>query len=392
MSLTVNAVSRGRAADYVPLISCGIIGALPALIAPIIISHFSSMPEFGPQSARLIGGCDTIGAAVGTLVAAAVLDRFNWRQGAIAAIAILTAINAASAMAVTPLALASARVMAGMFEGLLLAICNAGLARMPHPERSLASQLIAIPLAASASLKLADLIGATHGASSIYWLLVGAGILALPLMLMIDPLLGRRLSERGEEQDRRPTSRKVALFTGLLGIFVYYAGLSVIWSNLVSIGTASGISAANVSTSLSVAMLFAIAGGGAAMALGALAGRTFPYVISVVCSIMASAALALSPSFSFLASACVLVFGWNFVQPYPVSAMSTFDGTGRVVAACVAVMLLGFAAGPLLSSAAVYWAGESTIAYVAIGLFIASIALIYKVLRISDRDNEHASI
>jgi DHA1 family inner membrane transport protein len=343
---------------------------VPAL-QPILLGKLLAVGRIDAATLGYAATAEGLGMAIATAIASAVLPPRRLRL--IGTFAILAVLAANATTAVVPGAwIIAARCLSGLGNGVLLWLLVGMLARSAAPTR-----LFAIYITANASLvflltlllgsSLLNSLGVTGG----YVALIG---LYLPLLLVVHLIPGGYTDLGGGEA--AGGSIPWLGLAALAAVVLYLAGVMGFWIYSVPLGNQVGISTPSMQSMLSAATGVQIVAGFLAVALAARISGLQAVTITSATGIVALLAMTMSGSASVWLP-CLLVFSfcWMFGPPFHIAFLNTADPSRRSAMYVGTAQLVGYAVGPLLSSAVVSSSDYAPAQTVSIACFAAVVAI-----------------
>ncbi|MCP3869167.1 MAG: MFS transporter [Gammaproteobacteria bacterium] len=144
--------------------------------------------------------------------------------------------------------------------------------------------------------------------------------------------------------------RQLPVILGLLGIFVFFGGISSLWAFLERMGNDGGYAAVDVGTALSVSLIGAMAGSFIAAFVGEHMSRRTPLLFAMATFFGAVILLTYVDGVGFFTVGCALfAMSFGFSLPFQVTIVSDFDSSGRFVVLTAPALALGGIAGPAIA-------------------------------------------
>jgi len=310
------------------VLSC--IGIFGIFSGPILQNVLQTGLLLDAEQSALIVGAEIGGAALASLLAPAWITRVNWRTAALLAVVILVAANVLTAYQSSANGLLALRFCAGLLgEGTAYAVAVAVIANCTtNHDRNFG-------FAVSAQ--------------------VGVGILmflVLPSLAQNHGMQGVMLPLAGlvEETPAKEAKSAFLAISALVIIFIWTTGLGGIWTFIISIGNAGGLSSAEAGTAIAISTGLAIIGALSATALAGRVGRLTPVSIAFIIQVASISMLTGELSFlRFAATAIVFQVFWNFTGPFLMGLVSSNDHTGRISVLMSAALTGGFSFGPIIA-------------------------------------------
>ncbi|MCG8371615.1 MAG: MFS transporter [Proteobacteria bacterium] len=352
----------------VPVIAAYVaVGALPfsmLIFLPLFVGAMVTDLGFPERQTGFIASADSAGFVAGGLLAVCWVPSFNLRRIILGGLIAMAVLNAGCAFASDVESMMALRFVAGFAAATVSAGIVACIAGTPNPDRIYGLWMAGQLTYGTVGFLVAPALFGKWGVAAGFLAVAGLCALAVPLT--------RCLPARAKPDPAGSTSVasggiRIALWSAIAGLFVFYVGLNVVWAFLERMGDSAGLSARTIGNGLAVANAAGLAGALLVSALGAAIGRIAPLSIGLV--LTAAAILLLLGgrfgAFTYTVAASVYLAGWCFLVPLMLAAVSDSDPNGRFIAIGNAVIAIGLAGGAalggLLVTGATYdpliWAG-----------------------------------
>jgi predicted MFS family arabinose efflux permease len=329
------------------------VGLLGFNALPVAVGALVDGAGLDEGRAGWIASLELAGMALSALVLAPRIPALSLRSVALGSAGVALAAHGVSVLADGFAPLASARFVAGLAEGAIVATGNALIASSRDPDRFAARVEILGGIAAAALLVALPAVAAAHAQRGVFTVMAGVVIAILPLLAWIP----RRASapHRAAAGGLRGRLGRRALPVLLAG-FLLTSGESAIWAFLERIGVRAGVGPTSMGLLLGTSTLVGLLGAGLAAWLGTRLGRRLPFVLGIVAQALACWFVAHSTTPGpYVAATLGYALAFFFVQPYLVGTAAFLDPQGRVVAAYAGVVLIGAGVGPGLGGVLVEW-------------------------------------
>jgi predicted MFS family arabinose efflux permease len=362
--------------NSMPLIAAivmAVIGPEVFIVQPGFVLGMVEYMGFSEKMAGDISSAEMWGIALTTVLMTFSAHRFNWRHVFFASLLIMIIGNIASIFADTPLLFGLWRFFTGIGAGGLVSLSFTVVGLTDKPDRNFGYMIMWVLVYGAIVLMAMP---------AAYQLIGMNGVL---LFLALLPACGlgfvRYLPTSGTEHVQveadavnLPSNYK---YVALLAMFCYFLGQGVVWAYLFLIGITGGGTEQEIANGLTASQFLGVAGALTAAMLGSKLGRSVPLSIGILGTFI--------PLFWLFGSMGALIYGiavcvynyfWNLTHPFLLSAMASFDRSGRVVTYAVAAQMLGIANGPWIA-ARVFTEGDfSNVIWLGIALFSISLMLI----------------
>ncbi|HFS6042139.1 TPA: MFS transporter, partial [Raoultella planticola] len=275
------------------------------------------------------------------------MSRLNWRRVALCACAVFLVANLVSAAVSQYETLLIARFIASLAGGTLMILCISCAAGTANPSRVYAFWVLGQLLLGMVGLLVLPALFASFGLKVVYLILAAIMLCCLPLV----PAFPQRFQPMSASR-LRPSVAPLRKLLAVLAVLTFYISLSAVWTFIGTIGSAAGLTAAQIGMVLAAATVFGIIGAGGA----ALRGTRRPDRIAVWLGygllILSIVLLVSHPLLvRFALAALLFKFTWTFVLPFILARVAGLDNNGRLMNSINLVIGGGMAAGPALAGA-----------------------------------------
>ena len=325
---------------YIVLVGLATV-ALPDVM-PAMVGALTAQFGIGTAEAGYVLSANMIGIVAGTALCPLLARRFSDRQLLYAGLVAMIAGNLATIMAHGQPALITIRVVSGLGEGTSCAIAYALMATAPQPDRLIAFYAAGQNILAAGGMAALTLLLAWFGPASFY---LGLSLVTVPALWLV-PLIALEAS-RGPAGAQRRIELGVPALLQLIAIFLFYAGMGVIWTFMQRIADDHHIGAGFVASTLSGA---AIAGFIGSLSVATFAHRlhtTAALLLTGLAVLLCAISISAAEARLFFIAACLLKFTWGFAAPFLFRCLASTDLGGRVAG----LTLLGTASALALSPA-----------------------------------------
>lgn len=325
----------------------GTLGALTIMIVPGFVMLVGAQSGLNDQQLGYVASWDINATAAAIGFATFLIARFGWRQLALVGLVLLVLGNVLTAGCHTYTGIVIARIVAGMGEGLAIAVAFAALGSASNPDRAFGVYLVVGLTVSAALLALLPRLEARFGAAALFEAMAGLTLLSSALMIW----LPRGTDRPGTLLEGAPGVSKHLAVAGLVGVFLYFIAQGAVWSYFERIGTASGIEAVLIGEATGISSFAGVGGALLAVVLVAHCGRRWPLIASGVLSIASFWMLrGHVTGTELIVSGILFNFAWNLAQPLLSGVCSDADCRGRVVVAMGCIQTVGFGIGPALTA------------------------------------------
>ena len=365
-------------------LSC--IGIFGIMAAPILASVYGATLQLNSNQIGTILSAEIGGAALASLLAPFWIKKASWRMVGAGAIASVVVFNFLTGLQSDATSIAILRFLAGFLgQGTAFALAIGIIYTSSNPDRifgfSIASQ---VGLGVVMLLVLPGL-GQTYGLNGVLLPLAAVALLVITTLGWIP----QRSPTTADGQGAQASGSATPAIVAIVVLLIWCTGLGAVWSFLLQIGEAGGLTAVAAGQAVAISSAIAISGALTASALAGRGGRLLP--VSVALLVQLGAILLLQGEMSFMrftATCAVFQTFWNFTGPYLMGMVATNDATGRISVLIPFVQTGGFAMGPAIAGTLI--AGGSLVSanYVGVvGIVIALIVFVPAVLRLNKPEN-----
>ncbi|WP_417617263.1 MFS transporter [Parasphingorhabdus sp.] len=314
-------------------------------IMAAIVDGLKNGLGFTDSQAGNVAAANIYGAALGALVAIFLIKRVSWRYVAFGLLLILIAIDLASMVIISPVAMIGVRLLHGIAGGLLVGLSYGVIARVKNPDRTFGILLfVQFGLGGLGVMTLPRLVP-IYGASVLFIALI---LFSLATLMML-PFLDRYPANQPRDKTMAgPVHWKPLLLT-LGAIFLFQAANMGLLAYIIGLGIDYGLERDYVSTALGLATWVALAGPLVVIFMGVRFGRFWPLAIVMLLTLLGTAAFLWSANpVMYLLANCGTGITWGMVMAYLLGMAAQFDKAGRTAAAAGFVSKVGLASGPLV--------------------------------------------
>ena len=314
-------------------------------IMAAIVDGLKNGLGFTDSQAGNVAAANIYGAALGALVAIFLIKRVSWRYVAFGLLLTLIAIDLASMVIISPVAMIGVRLLHGIAGGLLVGLSYGVIARVKNPDRTFGILLfVQFGLGGLGVMTLPRLVP-IYGASVLFMALI---LFSLATLVML-PFLDRYPANQPRDKTMAgPVHWKPLLLT-LGAIFLFQAANMGLLAYIIGLGIDYGLERDYVSTALGLATWVALAGPLVVIFMGVRFGRFWPLAIVMLLTLLGTAAFLWSANpVMYLLANCGTGITWGMVMAYLLGMAARFDKAGRTAAAAGFVSKVGLASGPLV--------------------------------------------
>lgn len=326
----------------------GTIALLVFLIMPLYVGALAGAGFDDGQLGNL-AAMDLAGMALASVAALFWIKRLNWRRMGLLSMVALVLTNLLGLGVTDYATLMPLRFFSGLAAGSAVVLSYCIIANTPHPDRYMGLFISVQVLAASIGFIAIPSILADWGVDGFYYLF---GALALLAMVLVNwfPSAGHAGERHRGDAASLTLSAKLAVFSVLVAMCLFFIGQGSIWAYGERIGAAGGLDAqviGNVLAATSIASLF---GGLLSAWMDVRFGRFWPILIAIGMQLCALALFSGEMGvIQFAVIFAIFSFSWNFGIAFQVGALISADTEGRYTALIPAFQGAGLAIGPALA-------------------------------------------
>lgn len=365
-------------------VAAGISAVLVMNALPVLTGVLSRALQFGPNEIAIFGSADVFGLALGSLMAAPLMNRMTIRALVITGLVTLTVADLGALGVQSSSGLTALRVLGGLGGGLSTGACIYIFGRA-NQERNIAAYTVGQAASTFISILVVPSLADTVGWRSPF---VYLGILAaLPLCLVrsIPELQPRdQTSVRGARVARISHIRPRIWF-GIAGTTIFFMGTGAMWTFLEQIGLSSGLSPHIVDRAMGVCAAFGFVSSVLALILGPRITRRRILLSCIVLNILGTAAAHSASGLVFTAAISIYYFSIPIIMACQFGAVTTADESGLAAIHMSAAVFVGFALGPLIAAYLIEHVGFSGLLGMNIFLVVLAMTSILNVISILRR-------
>jgi predicted MFS family arabinose efflux permease len=341
----VHAASNRAAFAVSAAIYLGIAAATLPAVLPVMVGVLTENLGFGPVRAGYVASVNMVGVALGGVICAAVAQRWSWMALIRAGAATMIGSNLLTMLVATFAQVSTLRLISGLGEGVVGAICYAAMGQSRQPARALAFYIAGQGLVGALGMGAIPTVVARAGWP---WLFALVSIVALPAFWLARPIETLHAVRTKESRTKSAPASWLSWYA-LAGILVFAVGMSAVWAFVERIGHSKAIDLTHLSMSLSASAIANMAGsllvGFAAHRLGAVTGLITGYLVVAVGLI----ALASSGSWQlYLVAVALFFFAWGFYIPFQFKLLTHVDAAGNKALLIPLVTGGGLTIGPAI--------------------------------------------
>ncbi|TGQ41302.1 MFS transporter [Mesorhizobium sp. M00.F.Ca.ET.216.01.1.1] len=325
----------------------GSVGLLILGLQPVLLGALYTEGHVSGDELALVATAEMIAIAIGSAIVAMLLSARNMRWKSAILLIILALANWWTAHVATPHMLISARTVAGLAEGGVVAVATELIARSRRAE-CIGGYFVTIQTLAQSALALLLALYVIPAAGS------AGGFIVLAVVCVASLAVAWKVPADYADLPREEHFGNVLTLpsiTALLCIFCYFMFFGAVWAFLEPLGAQFGIYSWTVGLMVSASLAAQVLGAMTATVLEARIDHRITIAVVGAIAVASSALLASGPGLTtFWAVALVMGFILLFIVPYQIRLAITADETRTAVLLVPAAQILGLAIGPIAAS------------------------------------------
>lgn len=326
----------------------GTIGLLVFLILPLYVGALAAI-GFDDSQLGNLAAMDLAGMALASILALFWIKRLNWRRVGLLAMTALALINLACLGVTDYSSLMFLRLVAGLTAGSAIVLSYSIIANTTHPDRYMGLFVSAQVLTGSIGFIAIPSFVADSGVDVFYYLFGGMALLAAVFVKWF-PKEGHAGELHKAEASRFHVSAKLAIFSVLIAMTLFFIGQGSIWTYGERIGAEAGLDAQMIGNVLAGTSFAALFGGLLSAWMDVRFGRFWPILLAITVQLVALVLFyGEMEMIQFALIFAVFSFSWNFGIAFQVGALISCDSDGRYTALIPAFQGAGLAIGPALA-------------------------------------------
>ncbi len=308
---------------------------------PVIVNTLLASPGEMSRHAGGLVSIELTAVAVVAFMLAPLVSRMPVVFACFLAGMIAVAANAISGFVDSYQILFGCRAVAGIAEGVLLALGNAMPANMSKPGHAYALLTTWNVAAGVALLVVLTALGDHFGATGVFLAIAAA-------CLSMIPYLGSLPRRMLAEATAMPPGGLPSVL-GLAVMATWGTASAMLWAYMIPIGLASGVKETVASLVAAVAAGGGLVGGAVAAYIATKTGRLVPMIVALFLETVIFLLLTHGvPAWMFIALAPTAIALVYFLLPMLLAMAADFDRSGSLAAAMAAMFVLNGGLGPLI--------------------------------------------
>jgi MFS family permease len=360
------------------------VGALIFNIMPILLAAIGIERAYSDTELGDIGSAYFSGFTLFTVFAMVWVRRIDWRKSSITSLIVAAFLLALAAFIENIALLLLAFALLGIAMVFIYTPLLTCLGDTADPDRAMGFSLtLQVSLAAVVAFVLPTYVLPFFGLRGA---LMTLSLLCL-LSLLLTPTIPRsgRFSAVGTPLWAGFTAIKNASRApkiALLGILIFYIGITGLWTFVDRIAQSQGLQADAIGLAISASLLFGGVGALLPAILGARFGRQLMLILGL-CTILGAIFLLSSvlTDLRFLFGVILLNVGWNMTVAYAAAQVAESDNTGFILPLIPAAISIGAAIAPALSGRLLEFGGSQSYFGVLTAITVIAYALLIIAIR-----------
>lgn len=323
------------------------VALLALLTGPLLVSEYILELAVSESRAGMIMSVEMAGFTLGSAILFGVLAK-DWQKITTISLIFMMIGNGLFLLATSQVAFTIFRFIAGVGEGLLMAMTIQVIALMRNPDR-----IYGIWTAGQLGFGILGLLffPAVIAIGGLKYVFLIWALLALLLFFSVKYYPVGRGSNNVETNSNISVHKLILGVFGLIGLFIYYSGQTGVWVYMDRIGISWNLDQELVLNTLFVGLIAGLAGSGVAALLGGKFGRALPLSVSMIFSALSILLLImLSGEKLFVFAVCLFNFGWYLFLPYVSAVIAATDDNGKLLTGLAVTFPASLAIGPAVAA------------------------------------------
>ena len=349
------------------------IGPQTIIILPGIVQGYVEQLGYTEKEAGFLTSVETWGTFAAAFAMVFLVSLVNWRKLVGASLVAMVLANVASVFAKNTEMLYVLRFIAGAGGGVIVVLSYAMIGLTAQKSRNFGWALFFVLLYGAAVFPVLPFIYAQFGISGAFCFFAAFALCGLPVVRGL-PSGGKQASEADPDAVELPFMHKALAIATML---VYFVGQIGVWAYFYRFGIRYGLSEQAVGSALSISQFFGLAGAFFVVLFSQHVRKDRALLLGICLSAVTTGTLfGIQAFLAFVLISGAYQFLWNMTHPYLLSALASFDLSGRVIVYGTAMQFLGVAAGPTVAALVITQQSISNVLWMGILFMLASIACI----------------
>lgn len=312
----------------------GMLGNFIFMGAPFLVGSLVDTAGYTEQHAGWIFSADLVGLALGSVITALLVNRYNRRYLAAAGVLLLLIGNVLSLVFHEVGVLIAIRVLAGVGSGIVYALSIANLSGTHKTARNFSILLFLLLTQGAVEALILPVFSGYLGVNGIFLFFMGTAVVGAPLIYWLCPFPVEKplaiQAGMASANGNASTLPRYLPVLYLLSIVAYTVVIGAVWTYIERAGISAGIERVMVSKILSIANLTGVIGALIAVWLSSRWGQARMLLASLIGVSAVFTFIATNLTFTTYVSG-LIVFNilWVLVNVYQMGTLANLDHTGR---------------------------------------------------------------
>jgi len=366
-----------------------VIGMSVFLILPLLIGAAVNSLGFDEQSIGFMASSIMFASALSSIIAITWIRKINWHLAGYSAVFIMCISHICALFISHQVLFVILMSIAAFGGGTLYSIALTVLSDSKNADRNFGFSIAAQVLFQVIGLMILPKLTAQDSINNLLVLFIVLEVIGLFLIRWL-PINGVKNSNNNNSitiKNIISTTLKPKTSFALLGCFMFFCNVGVIWTYIERMGNNAGFSNQDIGLALSIGTFFGIPGALLASWIGERFSYIRPLCLGVFMTVVSIGML--MKSFGFIDYIIALVlynFFWNFSLSFQYSVVNSVDITGRGVAAAPAFHAMGVAVGPAIAALYVTSNNFNPVNFLAISAVIISLLFFFIAITLHKKD------
>jgi predicted MFS family arabinose efflux permease len=337
----------------IPSIILSVIGMSCFLILPILIGAAANSLNFDEQELGFMASSIMTGTAISSIFAVIWIRKINWKLAGYTSMLLMLFSHIVALFIHDEILFVLLMCIAAFGGGTLYSIALTVLSDSHHADRYFGFSIAAQVFFQVLGLIILPKFTMQYGINTLLVLFLILETIGLLLLRWLPYKGNKRVSTNNKADVNNVADGilKLKVIFALLGCFMFFFNVGVIWTYIERIGDNVGFSAEDIGLALSIGVFFGIPGALLASWVSERFGYVRPLALAALITLISVYMLIGSISFSNYIIALILYnASWNFSLTFQYSIVNHVDASGKGVAAAPAFHAMGAAVGPAITA------------------------------------------
>lgn len=320
---------------------------------PVISTAWVELLGFTEEQVGRVAGADLGGLALGSILASLLMARFNRHWIAYTGLLVSILANGACLYFTTYEAVLWLRVLAGAGSGMICGVAVTTLGGNSRPAMAYNIMLFAFAFSQAAEMQVLPMLSM----NGIYWVFIGAMLIAIPLVHLIPARPGpeKPLSQTIIDDPSLRVPRLIPWLC-LAAIFFTYVNIGTYWTYIELASLSGGIDPHWIGRVLVWVSFGSIVGCLVATVLSNRFGLARPLMFTLAVMTLIVGVLGFDLNYTnLLISLALFNFLWIFIDVYQMGTVAVLDRRGTYAALMPGAAGLGQIVGPNIAASLLAW-------------------------------------